>query len=104
MTVLLSEFEIRARWQRLNWADGCAVVGLARAPVDMPKCLRLHRVQLTLILHQKVRGHGQSARGGADHVAEIAKAVVIGVGGDGRIESYVIWGQQVGTRDGWMLT
>ena len=58
--------------------------------------LRGYRVRLALVLHQEVRGHGQPARGGADHVAEIAETVVIGVGGDGRIEPHAIPGQQVG--------
>ena len=54
------------------------------------------RVRFALVLHQEVSGHGQPARGGKNHMAEIAETVVIGVGGDGRIESHVIWGQQVG--------
>ena len=59
--------------------------------------LRGHCVRLALILHQEVRGHGQSAHGRADHVAEIAETVVIGVGGDGRTELHAIPGQKVGS-------
>ena len=38
----------------------------------------------------------QPARGRADHVAEIAETVVIGVGGDGRIDLHAIPGDEVG--------
>ena len=49
----------------------------------------------TTVLNQEVRGDGQPACGGADHVAEIAETVVIGVSGDGWVESDPIPGHQV---------
>jgi hypothetical protein len=55
--------------------------------------LRVDRVRLPIVLYQKVRRHGQPAAGSADHVAEIAKAVVIGVDGDSRIKPHAIRGQ-----------
>ena len=55
--------------------------------------LRDDRVRLALVLHQEVRGHGQPARGGTDHVAEIAEAVVICVGDDGWIKPHAVRGQ-----------
>ena len=53
-------------------------------------------VRLTVVLHEEVRGHCQAARRGADHVAEVAKTVVIGVSVERRIESHAIGGQQIG--------
>ena len=61
-------------------------------------------VGLTLVAYQEVGGYRQSARTGADHVAEIAETVVIGVGRDGRIEPRAIPGRRSGKRDGWMLS
>src|SRR5229473_231224 len=52
-------------------------------------------VGLTLVAYQEVGGYRQPARGGADHVAEIAETVVIGVGQDGRIEPDAIRGQHI---------
>ena len=52
--------------------------------------LQVHHVRLTVILDQEVRGHGQLARGGPDHMAEIAENVVIGIGRDGRIEPHAV--------------
>jgi hypothetical protein len=52
-------------------------------------------VGLALVAHQEVGGYRQPTRGGADHVAEIAETVVIGVGRDGRIEPHAIQGQQI---------
>jgi hypothetical protein len=57
--------------------------------------LRSNFVGLALVAYQEVGGYRQPACGGADHVAEIAETVVIGVGRDGRIEPYAIPGQQI---------
>ena len=54
---------------------------------------RGHFIGFPAVLHQEVRGHGQPARGGADHVAEIAETVVISVSRDGRVEPHAIPGQ-----------
>jgi hypothetical protein len=54
------------------------------------------RVRLALVLNQKVRGKCQPARGSADHMAEIAEAVMIRVGRDRRIKAHAIGGQQIG--------
>src|ERR1700719_5278318 len=58
--------------------------------------LRGHIIRRSAVLDQKIGGESQPARGRADHVAEIAETVVIGVGRDGRIEPHAIWGLQVG--------
>src|ERR1700680_1565263 len=63
--------------------------------------LRGDHVRHAVVLHQEVCGQGQPAGRGADHVAEIAENVVIGLGGDGRIELHLIPGHQIGSA-GWM--
>jgi hypothetical protein len=56
---------------------------------------QIHRVWLSLILHEKVCGHCELASGSTDYMAEIAENVVIGIGGNDRIELQAIPGQQI---------
>src|SRR5882724_10911350 len=63
-------------------------------------CLQTDSVQLTVVPHEEVGGHGQSPRRGADNVAEVAKTIVIGVGWKRRIEPHAIRGQQIGDARG----
>jgi len=68
--------------------DKCGVeVTLARVRRDL--------IRLAAVIDQKIRGQRQPARRCADHVAGVAEAVAVGVGGDGRADLQPVRREQV---------